>query len=110
MNAGRPRTLFQKAWDAHVVASLAGDAVLLYIDRHLVNEVTSPQAFEGLRASGREVRCPGGTIAVADHNVPTDYRSGGVAAIMDSESRLQVETLERNIAAFGIPYVPLVSR
>jgi 3-isopropylmalate/(R)-2-methylmalate dehydratase large subunit len=110
MMAYGPRTLFQKTWDAHVVASLGGDAVLLYIDRHLVNEVTSPQAFEGLRVTGREVRCPSGTIAVADHNVPTDYRSGGVAAIMDPESRLQVETLERNVAEFGIPYVPLVSR
>lgn len=110
MNADRPRTLFQKVWDAHVVTSLGGDAVLLYIDRHLVNEVTSPQAFEGLRVSGRGVRCPGGTVAVADHNVPTDYRSGGVAAIMDPESRLQVETLERNVADFGIPYIPLVSK
>lgn len=105
-----PKTLFQKAWDAHVVASVGDGAVLLYIDRHLVNEVTSPQAFEGLRVAGRKVRYPGSTIAVADHNVPTDNRSGGVAAILEPESRLQVETLERNVAEFGIPYVPLVSR
>lgn len=105
----KPRLLFQKAWDAHVVANVGSDAVLLYIDRHLVNEVTSPQAFEGLRLSGRRVRKPGNTIAVADHNVPTDDRSGGVATILEPDSRLQVETLERNVAEFGIPYVPLLS-
>ncbi|BBD98419.1 3-isopropylmalate dehydratase large subunit [Sphingobium amiense] len=104
-----PRLLFQKVWDDHVVASMGEGAVLLYIDRHLVNEVTSPQAFEGLRAAGRAVRRPGGTIAVADHNVPTDNRAGGVAAILEPESREQVETLERNVAEFGIPYVPLRS-
>ena len=105
-----PRTLFRKVWDAHVVREIGEGAVLLYIDRHLVNEVTSPQAFEGLRAAGRKVRCPGNTIAVADHNVPTEKRSGGVAAIDEPESRLQVETLEANVAEFGVPYVPLVSR
>ncbi len=104
-----PRLLFQKVWDDHVVASMGEGAVLLYIDRHLVNEVTSPQAFEGLRAAGRSVRRPVGTIAVADHNVPTDNRAGGVAAIAEPESREQVETLERNVAEFGIPYVPLCS-
>ncbi|WP_016746672.1 3-isopropylmalate dehydratase large subunit [Rhizorhabdus wittichii] len=108
--ASRPRLLFQKVWDAHVVADIGDGAVLLYIDRHLVNEVTSPQAFEGLRLAGRKVRRPGGTIAVADHNVPTDDRSGGVAAIAEPESRLQVEALERNVAEFGVPYVPLRSR
>lgn len=105
-----PRTLFQKVWDDHVAADLGDGTVLLYIDRHLVNEVTSPQAFEGLRLSGRTVRRPGGTIAVADHNVPTDNRAAGVAGIREADSRLQVETLERNVAQFGIPYVPLVSR
>ena len=106
----RPRLLFQKVWDAHVVADIGDGAVLLYIDRHLVNEVTSPQAFEGLRLAGRRVRRPGGTTAVADHNVPTDDRSGGVAAIAEPESRLQVEALERNVTEFGVPYVPLRSR
>lgn len=107
--ATEPKLLFQKVWDAHVAADIGDGAVLLYIDRHLVNEVTSPQAFEGLRLAGRKVRRPDGTIAVADHNVPTDNRAGGVAAIAEPESRLQVETLERNVAEFGIPYVPLRS-
>ncbi|WP_340314926.1 3-isopropylmalate dehydratase large subunit [Rhizorhabdus argentea] len=108
-DARKPRLLFQKVWDAHVVAEMGDGAVLLYIDRHLVNEVTSPQAFEGLRLADRRVRRPEGTIAVADHNVPTDNRSGGVSAISEPDSRLQVETLERNVAEFGIPYVPLRS-
>ncbi|MCP3730329.1 3-isopropylmalate dehydratase large subunit [Sphingomonas sp. MG17] len=102
-----PRTLFQKIWDRHVVAPADGDNVVLYIDRHLVNEVTSPQAFEGLRIAGRTVRRPGATIAVADHNVPTTDRDRPIA---DSDSRAQVATLERNVAEFGVPYVPLLSR
>ncbi|MCW1432271.1 3-isopropylmalate dehydratase large subunit [Novosphingobium sp. JCM 18896] len=111
MNAARhPRLLFEKIWDAHVVGDIGEGAVLVYIDRHLVNEVTSPQAFEGLRLAGRSVRRPGATIAVADHNVPTGDRSGGVAAIADIDSRLQVQTLERNVEEFGVPYIPLVSR
>ncbi|WP_409019367.1 3-isopropylmalate dehydratase large subunit [Brevundimonas vesicularis] len=101
-----PRTMFQKIWDAHVVGPAYG-GVLLYIDRHLVNEVTSPQAFEGLRLAGRKVHRPGGTIAVADHNVPTEDRDRPIA---DPASRNQVETLERNVEAFGVPYVPLRSR
>lgn len=109
-NEPTPRLLFQKVWDAHLVAEVGDGAVLLYIDRHLLNEVTSPQAFDGLRLAGRKVRQPANTIAVADHNVPTDNRSGGVVAIAEPESRLQVETLERNVSDFGIPYVPLQSR
>jgi 3-isopropylmalate/(R)-2-methylmalate dehydratase large subunit len=105
-----PRTLFQKVWDAHVVTTLDDGAALLYIDRHLVNEVTSPQAFEGLRVAGRNVRRPEATLAVADHNVPTRDRAGGVAAITEFDSRQQVEALERNVTEFGIPYVPLRSR
>jgi len=103
----RPRTLFQKIWDAHVVAAAGADNVVLYIDRHLVNEVTSPQAFESLRLAGRPVRRPGGTIAVADHNVPTEQRD---RPIVEEDSRVQVATLERNVAEFGVPYVPLLSR
>jgi 3-isopropylmalate/(R)-2-methylmalate dehydratase large subunit len=99
--------MFQKIWDAHVVTPAAGGGVLLYIDRHLVNEVTSPQAFEGLRLAGRSVHRPGGTIAVADHNVPTEARDRPIA---DAASREQVQTLERNVAEFGVPYVPLRSR
>ena len=100
------RTLFDKIWDAHVVERLEDGTALLYIDRHLVHEVTSPQAFEGLRAAGRPVRRPVATIAVVDHNIATDgsRRTG----IEDPESRLQVETLEKNVAAFGVPYIPLL--
>ena len=100
-----PKTLFDKVWDAHVVERLEDGTCVLYIDRHLVHEVTSPQAFEGLRASGRQVRRPDATIAVTDHNVPTSDRRAGIA---EPESRLQVETLERNVAEFGVPYFPLL--
>ncbi len=105
MSATRPRTLFDKIWDAHVVEALGDGTALLYIDRHLVHEVTSPQAFEGLRAAGRPVRRPDATVAVADHNVPTDAtRFTGIA---EPDSALQVATLERNVAEFGVPYVTL---
>lgn len=100
-------TLFDKIWDAHVVDRLEDGTAILYIDRHLVHEVTSPQAFEGLRLSGRRVRRPDATIAVVDHNVPTSDRTQPIA---EPQSRLQVETLERNVAEFGIPYFPLLSR
>src|SRR5215468_3513287 len=97
----KPRTLFDKIWDSHVVDRQPDGTCLLYIDRHLVHEVTSPQAFEGLRAAKRKVRRPDATIAVADHNVPTTDRSRGIE---EPESRLQVETLERNVREYGIPY------
>ncbi len=99
-----PRTLFDKIWDAHVVDQMGDGTCVLYIDRHLVHEVTSPQAFEGLRLAGRGVRRVDATIAVADHNVPTEDRSHGIA---EPESRLQVETLEKNVADFGVPYIPV---
>ncbi len=99
-----PRTLYDKIWDAHVVHENDDDVAILYIDRHLVHEVTSPQAFEGLREAGRAVRAPSRTLAVADHNVPTTDRSKGIE---DAESRLQVETLEKNCADFGIEYFPM---
>lgn len=98
------RTLFDKIWDAHVVERMEDGTCVLYIDRHLVHEVTSPQAFEGLRLAGRKVRRVDATIAVADHNVPTEDRSHGIA---EPESRLQVDTLEDNVAAFGVPYIPI---
>jgi 3-isopropylmalate/(R)-2-methylmalate dehydratase large subunit len=101
----QPRTLFDKIWDSHVVDRLDDGTCILYIDRHLVHEVTSPQAFEGLRLAGRTVRRPEATIAVVDHNVPTSDRRAGIA---EPESRLQVETLEENVAAFGVPYFPLL--
>jgi 3-isopropylmalate/(R)-2-methylmalate dehydratase large subunit len=97
----KPRTLFDKIWDSHVVHRQEDGTCILYIDRHLVHEVTSPQAFEGLRMAGRRVRRPDATVAVADHNVPTTDRSRGIE---DEESRIQVETLERNTREFGVPY------
>jgi len=96
-----PKTLFDKIWESHLVDQQDDGTCLIYIDRHLVHEVTSPQAFEGLRMSGRKVRRPDATLAVADHNVPTTDRSAGIT---DPESRLQVETLEKNVAEFGVPY------
>src|SRR6202167_4925353 len=99
------RTIFDKIWESHLVEQLGDGTCLLYIDRHLVHEVTSPQAFEGLRLAGRTVRRPDATIAVVDHNVPTSDRRAGIA---EPESRLQIETLERNVAEFGVPYFPLL--
>jgi 3-isopropylmalate/(R)-2-methylmalate dehydratase large subunit len=99
------RTLFDKVWDAHVVERLEDGTCVLYIDRHLVHEVTSPQAFEGLRLAKRQVRRPENTIAVVDHNVPTSDRRLGIE---EAESRIQVETLEHNVAEFGVPYIPLL--
>ena len=96
-----PKTLFDKIWDAHVVHRQNDGTCLIYIDRHLVHEVTSPQAFEGLRNTARTVRAPNRTLAVADHNIPTTDRSAGIA---DEESRIQVEALEKNAAEFGVPY------
>ncbi len=100
------RTIARKIWDSHVVEALPDGTAVLYIDRHLVHEVTSPQAFEGLRSAGRRVRRPDATIAVTDHNVPTSDRRLGIT---EADSRLQVETLERNVAEFGVPYFPLLS-
>jgi 3-isopropylmalate/(R)-2-methylmalate dehydratase large subunit len=97
----KPRTLFDKIWDSHVVHRQEDGTCILYIDRHLVHEVTSPQAFEGLRMAGRQLRRPQATLAVADHNVPTTDRSHGIA---DEESRIQVETLARNAEEFGVTF------
>jgi 3-isopropylmalate/(R)-2-methylmalate dehydratase large subunit len=96
-----PRTLYDKIWDDHVVDQQADGTCLLYIDRHLVHEVTSPQAFEGLRMTGRKVRQPGKTLAVVDHNVPTSDRTQGIE---DPESALQVATLAENAKEFGVEY------
>jgi len=97
-----PKTLYDKIFDAHLVHEADDGTCLIYIDRHLIHEVTSPQAFEGLRASGRKVRRPDATLAVADHNVPTtpDRKYG----IKDAESRTQVDTLAHNCREFGIRY------
>jgi len=97
----KPRTLFDKIWDYHLINTQDDGASLIYIDRHLVHEVTSPQAFEGLRISGRTVNSPQRTLAVADHNVPTTDRADGIE---EEESRIQVEALDKNVEDFGIPY------
>ncbi|EEX86198.1 MULTISPECIES: 3-isopropylmalate dehydratase large subunit [Brucella] len=97
-----PRTLYDKIWDDHVVDQQEDGTCLLYIDRHLVHEVTSPQAFEGLRMAGRPVRHPEKTLAVVDHNVPTS--PDRINGIQNEESRIQVEALARNAADFGVEY------
>ena len=104
----KPRTLYEKIWDAHVVDRRDDGTCLIYIDRHLVHEVTSPQAFEGLRAAGRKVRRPDLTLAVPDHNLPTTPRraaDGSRVPIADSESAQQLAALERNAPDFGIRYI-----
>ncbi|MEQ8986393.1 MAG: 3-isopropylmalate dehydratase large subunit [Marinovum algicola] len=100
-----PKTLYDKIWDAHVAHEAEDGTSLLYIDRHLVHEVTSPQAFEGLRMAGRKVRAPEKTIAVPDHNVPTT--PDRVNGIDNPESRIQVEALDKNAKEFGVHYYPV---
>ncbi|MBD3813831.1 MAG: 3-isopropylmalate dehydratase large subunit, partial [Betaproteobacteria bacterium] len=105
--ASRPRTLYEKIWDAHVVETRDDGTSLIYIDRHLVHEVTSPQAFEALRMAGRTVRRPDLTLAVPDHNLPTTARldaAGQPLPIADPESAQQLAALERNAPEFGIRY------
>jgi 3-isopropylmalate/(R)-2-methylmalate dehydratase large subunit len=100
----QPKTLFDKIWENHVVETSDDGTCLLYIDRQLVHEVTSAQAFEGLRLTGRKVRRPEANLAVCDHNVPTTDRG---KPIEDEDSRIQVAELEKNVAEFGVPYFPL---
>ena len=109
-----PRTLAEKVWDDHVVRSAEGEPDLLYIDLHLLHEVTSPQAFDGLRQAGRGVRRVDLTLATEDHNTPTGYadpafntRRGDLFTIADTTSRTQIETLRKNCAEFGVPIRPL---
>src|ERR1700736_3896524 len=104
-----PRTLFDKIWESHVVAPQGEGTYLIYIDLHLIHEVTTPQAFEGLKLAGRKVRRPDATMAVADHNIPTTNRTAGAAGIDNPESKLQVDVLERNVKEFGVPYFPITS-
>src|SRR5215831_19079029 len=94
-----PRTLFEKVWDAHVVTAPSGQAPLVYVDLHLVHEVTSPQAFDGLRATARQVRSPERTIATVDHNIPTEPRG---TPILDPIARKQIEALQKNCREFGV--------
>ncbi|OWK31799.1 3-isopropylmalate dehydratase large subunit [Sphingomonas mucosissima] len=106
--ASRPLTLYEKVWAAHVVERRDDGTCLIYIDRHLVHEVTSPQAFEGLRAAGRRVRRPDLTLAVPDHNLPTTPRvdaDGRELPIADKESATQLSALRQNVAEFGVPYI-----
>src|SRR5436190_9694150 len=98
------KTLYDKIWDAHVVAQDPNGETVLYIDLHLIHEVTSPQAFAGLRAHHRPVCRPDRTLAVADHNVPTEGQGLGVGAVADPEARLQLQTLEKNVRANGIEF------
>ena len=108
----RPRTLYEKIWDAHVVEQRPDGTCLIYIDRHLVHEVTSPQAFAGLRASGRAVRRPDLTLAVPDHNLPTTARkdaAGHRLPIADAESAAQLAALEKNAPEFGIRYIDAIA-
>jgi len=100
------KTLYDKIWDEHVVTQQDGEAIL-YIDLHLIHEVTTPQAFAGLRAARRPVRRPDRTLAVADHNVPTEGQALGVGAVADDEARLQLQTLERNVKDHGIEFFPM---
>ena len=111
--ASRPRTLYEKIWDAHVVETRHDGTALIYIDRHLVHEVTSPQAFEALKVAGRPVRRPELTLAVPDHNLPTTARldaRGAPVPIADAESAAQLAALEVNAPAFGIRYIPATAK
>jgi len=101
------RTLYDKLWDSHVVRTEEDGTALLYIDRHLVHEVTSPQAFEGLRLAGRKPWRKESVVATPDHNVPTTGQSAGIAGIKDSVARTQVETLDANVKEFGMTYFPM---
>jgi len=108
----QPRTLYEKIWDAHVVDRMDDGTCLIYIDRHLVHEVTSPQAFEGLRLAGRKVRRPDLTLAVPDHNLPTTARvdaQGNRLPIEDPESAAQLSALERNALEFGVKYIDAIA-
>ena len=101
------KTLYDKIWDAHLVAEDPSGEALVFIDLHLIHEVTTPQAFAGLKAAGRPVRRPDLTLAVADHNTPTEGQALGLAGVTDAEARLQLETLSRNVAEHGITFFPM---
>ena len=107
MTQTRAKTLYEKVWDAHLVATPEAEAPIIYVDRHLVHEVTSPQAFEGLRMSNRGVRRPDCTLTTVDHNVPTEDRSQLIDVqtfIEETASRTQVMQLEQNVKDFGLKY------
>ena len=102
-----PKTLFDKIWESHLVDVQDDGTCLIYIDRQLIHEITSAQAFDGLRASGRKARRPEANICVPDHNVPTTPGRGEIADIDNEESRVQLEVLEANAKEFGLPYIPI---
>ena len=104
------KTLYDKIWQSHLINEQDDGTSLIYIDRHLVHEVTSPQAFEGLKLNKRKVRKPELTLGVADHNVPTTLRDQGINSIKDKIAKLQVETLEKNLSDNNIKYIPLTSK
>ena len=101
------KTLYDKLWKSHVVREIGADEALLYVDLHLIHEVTSPQAFEGLTLAGREVRRPELTFAIADHNTPTVDQQRGIDAVQDPDSRLQLATFEANVSRFAMDYLPM---
>ena len=103
----KPRTLFDKIWESHLVDVQDDGTCLLYIDHQLIHEITSAQAFDGLRAAGRKARRPEANLCVPDHNVPTTLGRGGTDEIEDDESRIQLEVLEKNATEFGLPYIPI---
>ena len=102
-----PKTLFDKIWDSHLVDVQEDGTCLIYIDRQLIHEITSAQAFDGLRDAGRKARRPEANICVPDHNVPTTPGRGGIDEIENEESRIQLEVLEKNAAEFGLPYIAI---
>jgi len=103
------QTLYDKLWDAHLVEQREDGTALIYIDRHLLHEVTSPQAFEGLKLAGRDLWRRSANLAVPDHNVSTakSERQGGLAALPDEVSRIQLQTLDDNCLAFNVAEIPL---
>src|SRR5689334_13564633 len=101
------RTLYDKIWDEHLAARESDGTALVYVDLHLIHEVTTPQAFAGLKAANRRVRRPDLTLAVADHNTPTQDQAKGVGWVADPEARLQLETLAKNVAEHGIEFFPM---
>jgi|GEM_PF-2606536 len=102
------KTLYDKIWDSHLVDMDAGTGeALLYIDLHLIHEVTTPQAFDGLAQAGRKVRRPDLTLAVADHNTPTENQAAGLAGVKDVAARTQLEMLSKNVAEHGIEFFPM---
>src|SRR5690554_7703360 len=105
----KPKTLFEKVWESHVVTQEEGNPAVLYIDLHLVHEVTSPQAFTELRTRGLKVRRPDRTVATMDHSTPTTPRVNGVIPVTDAQAAAQLRQLEQNCADFGIPLFTLGS-